>query len=80
MAVINRVPQEMLNVCGPAEPGVAGVCGEDWGGEGCLLPDRNSKKKNPTKVEKKKGVSVKLRGSKKSVALQSSAPSIILCD
>jgi len=31
MAMINQVPQEMLNICGPAEPGLAGVWGEGWG-------------------------------------------------
>lgn len=32
MEMINQGLQEMLNVCGPAEPGVAAVCSEDLGG------------------------------------------------
>lgn len=38
MAMINQGLQEMLNVCGPAEPGVAAVCSEDLG-----LPDRDGR-------------------------------------
>lgn len=38
--MINQGLQEMLNVCGPAEPGVAAVCSEDLG-EGSQLPDRD---------------------------------------
>lgn len=49
LAMINRILQETLNICGPAELEVAAVCGEDWRGEGLI---KNSKKKNNTKLLK----------------------------
>jgi len=52
MAMINRGPQEMLNICGPAEPGVAGVCGEDWGEKAICCQTETARKRTPPNTQK----------------------------
>lgn len=81
-AVINQVPRETPNACGPAGLGRAGVCSEGWGSRIAGARWKEQEKEPHQTGKKEKGCFCethrKLR--EESVALQSSAPSITLCD
>lgn len=48
----------MLNVCGPAAPGVAGVCGEDWGEKAVCCQIEIARKRTPPKWKDTDGETV----------------------